>query len=52
VQAVTEAVNVVRMVKLFGWEKKMTSQLHDKREEELKSLRKVKVYDNFNGIIG
>ncbi|KAF5317788.1 hypothetical protein D9619_012656 [Psilocybe cf. subviscida] len=52
IQAVTEAVNVIRMVKLFGWEKKMTSQLEEKREEELKWLWKMKIYDTFNGLVG
>jgi hypothetical protein len=40
------------MVKLFGWEKKMTSQLEEKREEELKWLWKMKIYDTFNGLVG
>lgn len=28
-------VNVIRMIKLFGWEKKIKAQVDEKREEEL-----------------
>ncbi|KAJ8082215.1 hypothetical protein PM082_008062 [Marasmius tenuissimus] len=35
VQAVTEIMNVIRMVKMFGWEQKMNSRISDKREKEL-----------------
>ncbi|KAF5317797.1 hypothetical protein D9619_012673 [Psilocybe cf. subviscida] len=52
IQAVTEAVNIIRMVKLFGWETKMTTQLEKKREEELKWLWQMKVYDTANGLVG
>jgi hypothetical protein len=34
------AMNVIRMIKLFGWEKKVTSQVQEKREEELVWYRK------------
>lgn len=37
------AVGVLRMVKLFGWEKKMSDKIKEKREEELKWLWKDKV---------
>jgi len=37
------AVGVLRMVKLFGWEKKMSATLKDKREEELSWIWKDKV---------
>ncbi|KAF8953252.1 multidrug resistance-associated ABC transporter [Flammula alnicola] len=52
VQAVSEAVNVIRMVKLFGWEKKMSEQLRAKRVEELRWLWRMKVYDLVNGLLG
>lgn len=28
-------MNVLRMIKLFGWEKQMGQRIHDKREDEL-----------------
>jgi hypothetical protein len=28
-------MNVIRMIKLFGWEKKVKRQVEEKREEEL-----------------
>ncbi|TFK34800.1 multidrug resistance-associated ABC transporter [Crucibulum laeve] len=35
VQIVSEAVNVLRMVKLFGWEQQMFERIEEKRKEEL-----------------
>ncbi|TFY70118.1 hypothetical protein EVJ58_g61 [Rhodofomes roseus] len=35
VQSVTESMNVIRMIKLFGWEPRVVQQLSDKREHEL-----------------
>ncbi|KAI0655828.1 P-loop containing nucleoside triphosphate hydrolase protein [Cubamyces menziesii] len=43
VQTVTEIMGVIRMIKLFGWEPRITEQLDKKREEELKALRKSKL---------
>ena len=37
------AVNVLRMVKLFGWEHWMSERIHGKRNEELGWLWKLKV---------
>ena len=34
------AMNVIRMIKIFGWETKMKAQLDEKRTEELKYIRK------------
>ncbi|KDR83044.1 hypothetical protein GALMADRAFT_134555 [Galerina marginata CBS 339.88] len=51
VQAVSEAVNVLRMIKLFGWEKKMSDRLKETRDKELKQLWKVKVFDLLGGLI-
>ncbi|KAK0203772.1 hypothetical protein DFS33DRAFT_1431870 [Desarmillaria ectypa] len=45
VQAVTEIVNVLRMVKLFGWEHKMNDRISSKREEELVWIRKRQFLD-------
>ncbi|KAJ7449230.1 hypothetical protein FB451DRAFT_754458 [Mycena latifolia] len=35
VQTVSELLNVVRMIKMFGWEKQMDQKIAEKREEEL-----------------
>ncbi|CAA7262907.1 unnamed protein product [Cyclocybe aegerita] len=43
VQSITEAVGVLRMIKLFGWEGEMTARLQQKREEELKWIWKSKM---------
>jgi len=40
------------MVKLFGWEAKMTGSLREKREDELKLLWKTKLLDTGNGLLG
>ncbi|KAG9126177.1 hypothetical protein FRC07_004584 [Ceratobasidium sp. 392] len=40
VQSVTESMNVIRMIKLFGWEKKIKDQVEEKREEELRWYKK------------
>ncbi|KAI9061280.1 P-loop containing nucleoside triphosphate hydrolase protein [Trametes sanguinea] len=43
VQTVTETMNVIRMIKLFGWEPRITAQLDKKREEELVAVRRSKL---------
>lgn len=45
-------MNIIRMVKLFGWEPKMTDKIAKLREDELKHLRKYKVLDMLNGLLG
>jgi hypothetical protein len=45
------AMNVIRMIKLFGWERKMEERIQEKREEELKVLWKREVLDLVNSII-
>ncbi|KAJ6448334.1 P-loop containing nucleoside triphosphate hydrolase protein [Mycena sanguinolenta] len=45
VQSVTEAVNVLRMIKLFGWEEKMKTRIGDKRTEELVWIKKRRFID-------
>ena len=37
------------MVKLFGWEKKMSEQIDEKRVEELKVVRQLKLFRGLNG---
>ncbi|KAJ7284876.1 P-loop containing nucleoside triphosphate hydrolase protein [Mycena rebaudengoi] len=45
VQSVSEAMNVLRMVKLFGWETKMKDRIAVKRDDELLWLRKRRLLD-------
>ncbi|KAJ3015276.1 hypothetical protein NUW54_g1089 [Trametes sanguinea] len=47
VQTVTETMNVIRMIKLFGWEPRIAAQLDKKREEELISVRQSKLLTLF-----
>ena len=36
-------VNVVRMIKLFGWEKKVGENIKKKRDEEVSVFRKAQI---------
>ncbi|TFY68446.1 hypothetical protein EVJ58_g1015 [Rhodofomes roseus] len=49
VQTATETMNVIRIIKLFGWEPRVTEQLAEKREEELELVKKDKLLDLING---
>ncbi|KDQ20385.1 hypothetical protein BOTBODRAFT_305749 [Botryobasidium botryosum FD-172 SS1] len=40
VQAVTESLNVVRMIKLFGWEDKVYKRIKGQRDDEIKWMKK------------
>ncbi|KAJ7657332.1 ABC transporter transmembrane region-domain-containing protein [Mycena polygramma] len=51
VQSVSEAVNVLRMVKLFGWEEKMKDRIAEKRDAELVWIRKKRVLDMVAGFV-
>ncbi|KAH9480738.1 ATP-binding cassette transporter abc4 [Psilocybe cubensis] len=51
IQDITEAVNVMRMVKLFGWEQRMSKRIEEKREDELQSIWRLKVLSALNGIV-
>lgn len=42
------ALNVLRMIKLFGWEKKMNDRIAAKREEELDLIKKRQFLDLLN----
>ncbi|KAH7903194.1 ABC transporter type 1, transmembrane domain-containing protein [Hygrophoropsis aurantiaca] len=48
VQTVTETMNVLRMIKLFGWEPKMDKKITEKREEELGWIWKQKILEMAN----
>ncbi|KAJ4476620.1 hypothetical protein J3R30DRAFT_3759412 [Lentinula aciculospora] len=51
VQSVSESMNVLRMIKLFGWESKMESRIAKKRDEELIWIRRRQILEIINGII-
>ncbi|KAJ6502921.1 P-loop containing nucleoside triphosphate hydrolase protein [Mycena vitilis] len=51
VQSVSEAMNVLRMVKLFGWEEKMNVRIGEKRDEELVWIRKKRTLDMAVGLV-
>ncbi|KAF8528037.1 P-loop containing nucleoside triphosphate hydrolase protein, partial [Hysterangium stoloniferum] len=48
VQTVTEILSVIRMTKLFGWEEKMYKRISEKREDELRTIRKRKLMNLVN----
>ncbi|KAF9462732.1 P-loop containing nucleoside triphosphate hydrolase protein [Collybia nuda] len=50
VEAVTETMSVIRMIKMFGWERKMSAQINEKREVELIWVwwNKVYTFTNMN----
>lgn len=43
------AMNILRMIKLFGWESKMQDRISEKREDELVWLWKRELLDLVNG---
>ncbi|KAI0793789.1 P-loop containing nucleoside triphosphate hydrolase protein [Fomes fomentarius] len=51
VQLVTEMVNVIRMIKLFGWEKRIAAQMDERREAELLAVRKNRILGLSNALI-
>ncbi|KJA20178.1 hypothetical protein HYPSUDRAFT_204055 [Hypholoma sublateritium FD-334 SS-4] len=52
IQAVSETMNIIRMVKLFGWEDRMAERLSGTREAELLLVWKIKFLNCFYTIIG
>ncbi|KAJ7272088.1 hypothetical protein B0H12DRAFT_1200283 [Mycena haematopus] len=51
VQTVSETMNVIRMVKMFGWEREMNAKIADKREEELNKLWIRRLLDMASGML-
>ncbi|KAJ7286214.1 hypothetical protein C8J57DRAFT_1446843 [Mycena rebaudengoi] len=51
VQVVTETINVLRMIKLFGWEREMQERVAEKREEELNWIWKAQLFDFMLGTL-
>lgn len=41
-------MSVIRMIKLFGWERRVESKIYEKREEELAWLWKIKILGTIN----
>ncbi|KAJ7578700.1 P-loop containing nucleoside triphosphate hydrolase protein [Mycena floridula] len=48
VQTATETLNVLRMVKMFGWERKLKEKLQEKREDELVYVVRGRILDMMN----
>lgn len=44
-------MNVIRMIKLFGWEPKMNEEIAKKRDEELYWIKRRQLLDLLNGNI-
>ncbi|KAI0028294.1 hypothetical protein K488DRAFT_80756 [Vararia minispora EC-137] len=51
VQTVTEMMSVLRMIKLFGWESKISKMLDEKRIEELKWIRLREMAGLLNNVV-
>ncbi|PCH35576.1 hypothetical protein WOLCODRAFT_80373 [Wolfiporia cocos MD-104 SS10] len=51
VQVATETINVIRMIKLFGWEKRLSDRLREKRAEELHWIKRSKLLEIANPIL-
>ncbi|CAK5284005.1 unnamed protein product [Mycena citricolor] len=51
VTGVSEAVNSLRMVKLFGWEERMKERIDEKRVDELGWIRKRRFLDMASNIV-
>ncbi|EJD51853.1 ATP-binding cassette transporter [Auricularia subglabra TFB-10046 SS5] len=48
IQHVTETMGLLRMIKLFAWEKKIEERLQEKREDELVWIRKARIMSLLN----
>lgn len=42
------AMNVLRMIKLFGWEPKINERVAEKRDDELRWIKKRRLLDLLN----
>lgn len=43
------AMNVLRMIKLFGWEPKINERVAEKRDDELRWIRRRQLLNLLNG---
>ncbi|KAI8994066.1 multidrug resistance-associated ABC transporter [Trametes punicea] len=50
VQLTSEILNVIRMIKLFGWEPRVAAQIDDRREAELKYIVKTRWLEVTNNL--
>ncbi|KAF5330041.1 hypothetical protein D9611_010477 [Ephemerocybe angulata] len=50
-QTVTESVNVLRMIKMFGWEQKVQERIDQRRDEELAVVWKLRMLGLIIGIV-
>ncbi|KAJ4481119.1 P-loop containing nucleoside triphosphate hydrolase protein [Lentinula aciculospora] len=50
VHVLTDIMNIFRMIKLFGWEKRMLRKISEAREDELHLLRKKQYTDLFGAV--
>ncbi|THH12876.1 hypothetical protein EW146_g7283 [Bondarzewia mesenterica] len=48
VQSVTETMNVLRMIKLFGWEPKINERVAEKRDDELRFVKRRQLLNLLN----
>ncbi|EJU03263.1 P-loop containing nucleoside triphosphate hydrolase protein [Dacryopinax primogenitus] len=51
IQGITESVNIIRMIKMFGWEGMIAGKLYKLRADELSSTRKAKFLELFGGVM-
>ncbi|KAL1726027.1 P-loop containing nucleoside triphosphate hydrolase protein [Schizophyllum commune] len=51
VQSITEVLGVVRMLKLFGWERKMKDKISQQRDDELKYLLRRRIVEKSSEVI-
>ncbi|KZT60612.1 multidrug resistance-associated ABC transporter [Calocera cornea HHB12733] len=51
VQAITESMNIIRMIKMFGWERMTIQKLGDLRTSELTSVRTIKFLELFGAVL-
>ncbi|KAI0633842.1 multidrug resistance-associated ABC transporter [Trametes polyzona] len=50
VQLISEVLNVIRMIKLFGWEKRVAAQVEERRKAELKYLSRSRWLEILNNL--
>ncbi len=51
IQVITEAINTLRMVKLFGWEEKIAERIAEKRDLEMAQIKRRTLYRTLVGTV-
>lgn len=41
-------MNIIRMIKLFGWESRVSDEINEKRDDELRVLKKRQLMELLN----